>query len=351
MIALLDLALSASSCFDYECQSISPDVCGVANGSNFTVFLAECPGGQYCPAPTFSTNTTCVEVPAATGYAWAGEVCNSTFPCVAQGTCVQGRCTSPIPYEPCDSNIDCGVSQYCDSDGICADVQPIGSACVSDYQCQQNAACNVSIEMEYGRCVAYMSLQPGAPLAECQSGINLLCSSGTCAQTTSGSLCMSPVASRSPTPVQCTKDSQCISAVDPVTNSSKSGLCTCGFAGNRAQYCPAFPGDSVGVSYYSALRLWLNSTAILNCSTQRRLNLYCVYSHWDTENWLKLLTAYLNYSMYPLVQANSQCVRQAYTQNFWIAQAAYDNYLNQSRDAQAVLLAAVLLYSLPFVFL
>ena len=347
----LGLTVSALHCSTYQCQGQSSEVCGEYNAATDSFLLQQCGAGEYCPIPNQSNYSSCTVPEETTGFAWVGEVCNTTIACVGQGGCQQGRCTSPIPYDECTANFDCGVAQYCSPEGVCSDLQPIDSACYTDYQCQQNSGCNVTFTQSTGRCVPYLSLPPGAPVASCDTGSNLLCSSGTCYLSGSGGYCMSLVGAAEALPTVCAAaDEQCVSEEDSVTGETLTRLCECGFTSTGAAYCPAFPGDPVGLTYLSQLQAWVNSTAIFNCSSQRRFNDYCMYSNWDAGSRLKYLTAYLMYSMYPLLQGNSDCVKGTFTRDYWVAEAAYENYLNQTHPDLSLWVVLPLLSLLQSVF-
>ena len=235
----------------------------------------------------------------------------------------------------CKANFDCGISQFCGKDGVCDDLVDIGGSCTSDYQCVQNAVCDVSIANAAGVCIRYLSMAGGAPVASCTSGLSFLCESSSCYESPTGAVCMGLVQSTVPVPVQCSADSMCTSTVDSVTNTPLSNLCSCGYTSTGTSFCPAFPGDPVGVQYLSLLLKWTQSKAILACNTQRRLDLYCIYSQWDTEDYLQYAMLYYENSMYSLIQDNSPCVKEVYTNTYWNAQAAYQNYINQKHDGAA----------------
>lgn len=327
--ALLVAVYVRGICPTYNCTN-TQNPCGSYNPYSKTYSLGSCPPSQYCPAPSSSSNTTCEAVPQASGLAWAGETCNATFPCVDSIVCVEGRCSSPPLDDTCVANFQCGVSQFCGMDGICEDLVQIGGQCTSDYQCVQNAGCDVSINEASGTCVKYFSKGAGQPLASCVSGSSLLCASSSCWEGPTGALCMGLVQSTSPVPAQCSPGVLCTSALDSATNTTLNSLCTCGFTSSGIAYCPAFPGDPAGAKYLSSLLKWTESSAILQCSTQRRMHLYCLYSQWDTEDYLEFLVAYFGMTMYAQIQDNPDCVKEVYTPTYWVAQAAYQNYTNQT---------------------
>lgn len=329
--ALLLLCSAQTICPVYNCTSVS-DPCGSYNPYSKTYSLGSCPSSQYCPSPSPTSNTTCQNVTASTGIAWGGEACNATFPCFGQLKCKDNRCSMPALDGNCVGNFDCGSSQFCGLDGVCDDLVEIGGTCTSDYECVQNAGCDVSITASVGVCTPYLSKAEGTPVANCASGFSLLCESSSCYESSTGAVCMGLVQSTGPMPVQCSANSICSSTVDPVTNTVLSGLCTCGFTSTGASFCPAFPGDSIGIQYLSLLRKWTQSKSIRACNTQRRLDLYCIYSNWDTEDYLQYAMVYYEETMYSLIQANSPCVREVYTSTYWNAQAAYQNYINQTHD-------------------
>lgn len=316
-------------CPAYNCTN-TQNPCGSYTPSSKTYSLGSCPPSQYCPAPSPSSTTVCEAVPQASGQAWAGETCNTTFPCVDSLVCTESRCSSPTPGGTCVANFQCGVSQFCGVDGVCEDLVQVGGQCASDYQCVQNAGCDVSISEVSGICVRYFSKAAGQPLANCVSGSSLLCESSSCTEGPTGALCMGLVQSNSPVPAQCSPGALCTSTLDSATNTALNSLCTCGFTSNGTAYCPAFPGDPVGVQYFSSLLKWTQSSAILQCNTQRRLSLYCLYSHWDTEDYLQYLVAYFGMTMYVQIQANPVCVKEVFTDTYWTALTAYQNYTNQT---------------------
>ena len=336
-LVLLVLGTVQGKCPVYECGS-GVGSCGVYIQSNKTFTLNSCDASQYCPVPSSSANTTCQSIPPASGHSYPGEICNSTFPCISQLSCSNNRCSSPPLDGDCVANFQCGVSQYCGNSGECEDLVPVGGQCTSDYDCVQNAGCDVSISMTSGVCVRYLSKPAGSQIASCVSGYSLLCESSSCHESENGGTCMSLVTSPSALPVTCSQNSMCTSTTDAATNSTLTAMCTCGFTSSATAYCPVFPGDPAGVQYLTLLSNWTQSDAILKCHTQRRMDVYCMFSQWDTKDYLEYLVAYYGMSMYPLIQSNPSCVKDVYTTSYWAAVAADNNYTDSTDTSLSLLL-------------
>lgn len=127
--------------------------------SNFTIYVAGCPEGEYCP---FGEEAYCTKktIPKE-----EGETCQRTSECKSK-MCVEGKCSTLPDGAECLKHYQCGQFSSC-SDSVCKPLLKEGDSCESDYDCGFDLACG------NGKCQKMFSLETGEVsdnLYLCKSG-------------------------------------------------------------------------------------------------------------------------------------------------------------------------------------
>ena len=295
-----------------------------------TFYTAACTDhySKYCPpltweGPSNATNSTCeLPPPPPLVLSWPGERClNDTF--CAVGNCESNLCYGEAVGQSCSSNNVCSPGLVCNlTSGLTQfALAPGQGTCTSDYDCVNFAGCVA------GTCVRYMTVEAGGKVDGCaEDGTNYLCQNLGCATMKTGSFCTEPVTSlipstsAAPTPCLPNNATYCLSHIDTSTTAQFSGRCLCSYSPAGKGYCAAFPGDPIGLSYLGYLKQWFNSTAILQCNTERRLSPLCMQTHWDPELTNNLTYAALTYQYFPSMAGMDNCTKAIYLQDFFQAQ-------------------------------
>ncbi|CAG9314693.1 unnamed protein product [Blepharisma stoltei] len=328
--------LSATGCEMFNCklpsQKFGSNTCVYFNQKTNTYYVQPCSGDNYCPA-LHNSNSTCQAEQNFTAQGWPGEKCTTASDCNAYAYkgCVGGICTGAAKGGGCQDSNSCNPGLYCSKRFCVSQLQVGQSGCNSDFDCVNGAGCNFTGNAATSTCVAYLSIQPHAPVAQCQINQNRLCSSLTCAQLNGANYCTNPLKSYAFIPMACDDNSECTSSNDPFfgNNFDLSSSCDCALNPNGNRYCGLFPGDAPGQSYLSQLALWYQSNEMNNCNTFRRHSDGCMNSWWDAKDMAFYNYYNLNYKMYAFVQNMPDCVAQVYLPEYYYAKQQYQQYQNQ----------------------
>ena len=258
---LFFVCVSGLICKNYQCQTLSNNVCISYNNSTYLV--NPCKKGFYCPIITKPGSSNCIESSTSPTYSWPGESCRSSL--CAYGYSNGSTCIGQSANDPCKVSDDCNPGLYC-LNNICQYLIPYNfGVCRSDYDCANSASC------EEGICIQYFSKQE-AEKTLCINNVSDTCQSGACFN----DFCLGDLTNDNGQGSLCDTVNDCISSkysmtIFPVLFYSK---CECGM--NGKSYCALFQGDGYMKYYRYYLNLWINSGLIQNCNTVRRFAPGCI---------------------------------------------------------------------------
>ena len=122
-------------------------------------------------------------------------------------------------------------------------------------------------------------------------------------------------------PMTCTHFGQCTGK--NIQGQSFTSSCTCGYNPSGSSYCNPFIGDAPGISFLNAtMKFFAKNGPIGQCQTTRRFSKDC----WDLVaksmgvNPNVWYSQFLNYTYFPYLQNNDECVKAVYTAPFWTYQ-------------------------------
>lgn len=270
-------------------------------------------------------NITCGPNPG-TEIRYAGEPCETALQCLS-GTCTSGKCIGTAQNAPCTSSDQCNIGYFCASVNFMFTCQPLIAAfeygCGSDFDCVNSCGCNFNSNGPPGMCIPYYNLTIGQSVTCSSAGVSNLCQTGACYNPGSSIIGVCTVA---PTtvgtlPLPCTFNGQCTGSNS--LGQTFTGTCTCGYNPTGTQYCTPFIGDPMGVSYLNATKqFFAKNGPIGQCQTTRRFSKDCydVVSRSMGINPNIWYSQYYNYTYYPYLIGNDECVQTVYTSAFWTSQ-------------------------------
>lgn len=345
--ALLLASASADVCYRYICAEADMPwkdfVC--ISYINETFYLKPCDNKfySYCPQINSPGNSTCQLFNNTSGYqlSWPGESCVTDLNC-AHGICQEDMCMGASFNQTCESDEDCNPGLYCGDDDICQFQYQIGeSGCSRDYECVNNAGCNLT-STDSGICLPYLSLNTYDAVAPCSNTVNNLCSSGRCASNdTENFYCIYPKSVEMPK--ICSANSDCQSSVDPILNVTVQSTCSCSYSDTGYAYCGLFPGDEEMQDLRTYLQQWFKYPDINRCNTVRRAAINCIEQYSTPEFYVKYTYYLTQADYYPLLQGNDPCVKKIYTNYYW---TLLDQFNEQDDDDSAAYLVMAVVWAL-----
>ena len=272
-----------------------------------SIYLQSCPSGTVCNSDT----STCEAPESSYELGYAGDRCTSNSKCKSF-VCVSGTCKGSAANSTCSDHEDCNPGLRCSHNGICMSLIQIGqSGCTNDYDCVNNAGCNITGSV--GTCVEYFSQPIQAYVNDCNNGVSKLCKTAECTKLPKFSLlgkCKVATQSLNSLPSNCSSNIDC-KGTDGVN--VLTGFCSCGYNVNRTAYCSPFPGDMPGLSYYSVWKSALNAS-VASCNTLKRFSESCLQVIGFDERVLQATWGYIYYSQ---IQNNDACVKNALTEDYY----------------------------------
>ena len=308
-ISILLKAISIT-CPSYSCPPAGftfKDSSTCMQERNTSIYLQSCPSGTVCNSET----SVCGPPESSYELGYAGDRCTSNSKC-SSFSCVSGTCEGKNLNSSCSDHEDCNPGLRCSQSGICINLIQIGqSGCTDDYECANNAGCNVTGST--GTCIEYFSQPIEAFVNDCNNGVSKLCKTAECIKLPKFSLlgkCKIATQSLNSIPNNCSSNIDCkgTDGVDFFT-----GFCSCGFNANRNAYCSPFPGDMPGLAYYS---VWKNAlgASVGICNTLRRFSESCLELIGFKERVLEVTWGYVYYSQ---IQNNDACVKNVLTEDYY----------------------------------
>ena len=257
-------------------------------------------------------NVTCGTQPVVI-VRYPGEVCSQNSDCVSNN-CTNGLCKGTQAGLACGSTTECEVGLYCVSKDYRFTCQSLiavyNYGCGSDFDCLPYAGCKLLQDGPPGMCVPYFSLTNGTSTT-CNNGVSLLCSSGSCYGTGYTGLCTTAPVSKQALATPCRMNGDCSGSNS--YNYQFHGVCTCGYNNKGSSYCQPFLGDEPGVAYLKMLKKHYKlGGGVEKCNSARRFSEDCYSGFEKNFTW-----TYLNYTMFPMLVNNDQCVRAVYTWAYW----------------------------------
>lgn len=284
--------------------------------------------GDYCNVnPLITKNFTCGDrPPRAQDEFLPGQSCISGRQCQS-GNCLNNKCQGLPLGSFCISHADCNVGYYCGQSGKCLPQMSQFQSCNSDWDCQNQFACNRTLFTK-GTCLPYYSLPNGSAVGMCVSsfseGMSNLCASGSCSQIQQGhngeGICQAPFKSDKPYPLVCNEDADCTGHNSAGTLGL--GSCSCGMDKNGAAYCNAYSGDQPAVIARELLIQHTSSAAIANCHTLIRFDQYCYRQTLPSYDVFNLTQSLLLAGNTPRYQNNDFCTQTIYNFDYWRVSAS-----------------------------
>ncbi|CAG9333381.1 unnamed protein product [Blepharisma stoltei] len=317
----MHLEESSITCPSYTCQGsdqkFGDGTCIYYSSAASTYYVSSCSSTQtpYCP-PSVGQNSTCTYTPSSTPTTkWPGERCSDSSPCSSYAItgCVSEVCRGSGYNSQCYANDNCNPGYYCANNRCIAQIEIGKPGCINDYQCVNNAGCDVSSSALSGICVEYFSVADYSEVKNCNGYTNLLCKSSLCGIDGEKKACISQLASQKDTPMACTSNNNCTSKIDSNYGSIMLfSTCSCGYNSKAEAYCGLFPGDSVYSRYLEYARQYVKNIAIQYCNTNRRFNVECMKDWWGIKeaSTFNYYLAAVNY--YVAVQNSEDCVLNVY---------------------------------------
>lgn len=272
--------------------------------------------------PTITSNFTCGAFqPQEVDPNYPGEFCHSSTQCLS-GQCTSNKCVGSSLGGYCVSHADCNVGLYCNQANHCVKQVQIAAFCNSDWDCQNNMACNRTL-YNSGVCVPYYSVPNGDAIGMCvthmSEGLSNLCESGFCIQqkpnTNGEGWCQTAPSTVGKFPSRCNADSDCLGS--NAKNSTFMGTCSCGMNKEGEAYCNSWSGDAPAQAVKA---IWINhvtSVGIANCHTQRRFTKFCL-------SQTQIPQQIVNFTQNNLVSANTAryekndvCTQVIFNKDYW----------------------------------
>lgn len=231
--------------------------------------------------------------------------------------CQSSVCVGQLNQEICIDNSHCNPGLFCNNNNICDYQIPAGKfGCENDEMCVNQALCNFTGDPSSSACVNAYSLFSGSYIASCpESGYNRLCMFDICISNNGFYFCGDQVWLMNTIPVQCSSFEDCISQTDRFVGGYYYSNCTCGYNPSGNSYCQLLPGDQPYLRYLKLIQIWLESPKLNNCNTQRRFISPCMAEYFA--DYLELSYQYYYVGLYPMLQGNSDCIKDVMTTSFW----------------------------------
>ena len=284
--------------------------------------MCDNPFQAYCEiSGTLTSNFTCSASPIRKPIlSYPGEFCMENSNCIT-GTCQSNTCLGLGPGLYCYTNSACDVGLYCGPGSYCTPQLGAGSACTSDFQCQNNLACNKTL-FAPGTCLGYYSIPSGSAVGTCVDhlieGISNLCQSGSCYLLNPGfdsaGICVPAYKDLYGYPSVCEVDAECMGYNGVNTT---AGSCTCGMDMYGRAYCDALSGDPPGLAVQALWMQHVNAPGISNCHTQRRFDMFCLQQNLGPsalQSFLKNRDEFTHTARY---QGNDYCTKAIFNNQFF----------------------------------
>ena len=267
-------------------------------------------------------NVTCGPAPSS-ALKYPGDPCVYGDECLLD-SCINDFCKGYNEGQSCTSSEQCNVGLYCASNNFIFTCQPLLQpyqyGCGSDYDCVNYCGCSYNSTGPPGQCIPYYSAAIGTSVPCTNTGVTNLCTTGACYYPGQGfyGTCTQAPASINPIPTQCTVNGQCTGKNSIGQNFR--GTCTCGYNSNGTSYCSLFTGDAPGQAYLTTMqKFFAKSGPIGSCQTTRRFskdcyNLVSGALGINPNIWYSQM---LNFTMFPYLINNDDCVKSVYTSGFW----------------------------------
>ena len=304
------------NCYRYKCSQdqveLPAEQCVYFTNNTFLINPCDhWASDWYCPPVAPETNSSCSYFPAISNVAssWPNEPCLYSETCVEGLSCVNFKCAGLKQRSPCTAHDECAPGLACIKQK-CWQQIPIGmQGCLTDYDCVNGAGCN------QGQCVAYLSLEAGDPVYNCDNSVSLLCQTRACTE----QRCVGNVTSQYELPHECQTDSDCMSEDGAFMTS-----CTCGMNPAGKSYCGLFLGDPLNVELTDIMKQWVTSKYINRCNTVRRFSLLCMVQVWFFAQY-NLYNYYLNsVENYPQLQGIDDCTLRVFQRPYRDAYLEYN---------------------------
>lgn len=306
----LSLSLSSEKCPSYSCStSTSTTDSACITYSNYVYTLFQCSNiTDYCVTSGPGQEGFCQESYEAVYHYYPGQECASDSECqsnVCQNEICQGNATGEL----CTGNKACAVGLSCKG-GVCSNLISIGEfGCFNDYDCVNNAGCNMITAEGGGECVEYYSIDSYENVDNCYGNYNRLCKSTTCSEYQGNNICLDLMQNNGNSPYACNTTDYCYSQPDSYTGTVLYGKCECALNGNS--YCSLFAGDPEAYEYKNYRNAWVNSKEIHLCHTTQRFEESCIEQNWDSKKYSYFYYAdYVNF--YQKIYDAEQCVLEIY---------------------------------------
>ncbi|CAG9310560.1 unnamed protein product [Blepharisma stoltei] len=339
-----------NTCYRYYCktsgQSFSKGQCGLkelSSDGRYNVYASPtCSEKEACAigATSGDTTTYTCQSNVVTGYKWPGEKCDNSDMCnpTYSSGCKDSRCLGSGDQEECIDHNYCLPGYYClgynsTTKGTCQkQIETNGYDCAEDYDCVNNAWCNVTNVVTKNLCFSFGSFAEHAYVSTCSNSQNFLCSSGYCfaKEGTGHYQCSKNLTSAQPNslPNTCDLEGQfCQSTPDEYfsANAFAEEPCACAYNQAGSLYCPLFYGDTPVIQYFTQLKKWLNSEESKKCNTIRRNSAVCIKDFWDSDNYNKLVYYNAYYEYFANIQGAESCVLKTFLTEFYEAKKAYED--------------------------
>ena len=306
----------STQCAAFSCPTAnfswpSNSTCVLFNTINF-VRPCTLPATPFCNA----TSGLCQPAPAnniTTDPAWPGEKCNATIPC-QYGTCNNTVCIGVLAGSNCTIHDQCDPGLYCGAGDKCIpQIANLGTGCRSEFDCANNALCNMTTSSTNGTCYTVGSVGLGKVVTDCSGGVSHMCQTGVCTPTNPVKkigFCSAAVLTVEKQPQNCTSDTDCVG-----TDSSNYFLskCQCGVNALGHGYCQPFLGDPPGVQMIATWRSALAAARM--CNTARRTSDGCLK---NAKVYQGVFLAVYYYENYAQLQMNDDCIKRAFFNDYWM---------------------------------
>ncbi|CAG9326014.1 unnamed protein product [Blepharisma stoltei] len=348
MILVLQLTIGLSFAFGIDCSAYTcktpdqvwyPNQCGFNNNITNTYYVQPCqdsslecyPDQQH--STSYQFNYTCQETYVPPVNSYPGEWCKTDDDC-APGlslTCQNGICVGVSNGEYCSWSEQCNPGLRCTNNTCIPQLQIGESGCTWDYDCVNNAACNIISysNPSQNTCYGFHSFKVHDEVGECYSGFHTLCQYYYCAQNSDGkSYCTDLFYTLQGPGSQCDVNGRgCYSNKDSFFTPPYSieGECDCGLNSEGNSYCEVLPGDAPNQQWLNIFNEWVNSPELLNCNTVKRFDSNCVQTYWSSKQYNAFVYYNLQSSLYNRLVGIEDCVLNAFAENYVQARNAFNN--------------------------
>lgn len=261
-IVLISSISCQDSCSTYSCGSLSGSQCSFKNSTgNLTSFIFQrCKAGEFCPMNVIEKeNSNCTDNPKTKFY--PGSKCTDNSDC--QTSCENGTCKGTANGAKCTVKDECLIGYTCrknqtdvNSTLICQPQLPEGSACETEFDCQNSYGCFNNT------CTKYFSLPEGTNTTNanlCESGF---INNSTCQLLKNVDSIDAP----------CTAD--CVYRNTNGTNVTIAGSCQCGFNRDDKKYCTLGSAHDYYRNYVNLAKKLIVDTK--DCHTAERRSPLCL---------------------------------------------------------------------------